>query len=138
MMIPYTRYKASDGHLVRLPLVSIRLATNRKHETIWALIDSGADCCVFSAEIADLLDIDLTTGRELPLSGFVGGDSPAWLHQINLTLAGYPGININAAFTNSDKPELSILGQAGFFDNFQIRFQRYKDLIEIYPKSTSI
>jgi hypothetical protein len=137
MRIPYTRYKIGI-ELERLPLASVRLACNKNKVKLWALIDSGADFCVFNGEIASILNIELKSGRLIDLSGFVGGTSPAWIHQINLELEGYPSININAAFTESDMPELSLLGQRGFFDNFQIRFERYKDLIEIFPRSTSI
>jgi len=39
------------------------------------------------------------------------------------------------AFTLSEQPIMPLLGHRGFFDNYQIRFQRYKDRLEIYPKS---
>jgi hypothetical protein len=127
-----------DGNLESLPLVSVRLACNKKHQKIWALIDSGADVCVFNSDIAALLNINPPTGKQFDLFGFVGGGSPAWLHQVNLTLNGYPSIDILVAFTDSIYPELPLLGQRGFFDNFQIRFHRYRNQIEIYPKSSSI
>lgn len=137
MIIPYTRYKVQT-ELVRLPLVSVRLACNRKRIKVWALIDSGADFCVFNGDIASLLAIDLKKGKPLDIIGVVGGSTLAWIHQINLELEGYPSINIKAAFTETGIPDLSLVGQIGFFDNFQIRFHRYKDQIEIYPKSTTI
>lgn len=137
MMIPYTRYKIGT-ELIRLPLVSVRLACNRKKQKVWAVIDSGADFCVFSYDIAALLDIDLRKGKSFSLTGFVGGDTLVWLHQVNLEIEGLPSININVVFTDSGMPSMPLLGQVGFFDNFQIRFQRYKDLIEIYPKSTTV
>lgn len=68
----------------------------------------------------------------------MGGGADAWLHQVNIKVEGLPSIDINVAFTDSSAPDLSILGQRGFFDNFQIRFQRYKNQIEIFPRSTSV
>ena len=62
---------------------------------------------------------------------------PGYLHQLNLSIQGLPSINLMAAFTETGDPGMPILGQRGFFDNFQVRFQRYKDLIEIFPKSSS-
>lgn len=62
---------------------------------------------------------------------------PGYLHQLNLSMQGLPSVDLLVAFTETDEPGMPILGQRGFFDNFQIRFQRYKDLIEIFPKSTS-
>lgn len=141
-MIPYTKYLIK-GQFENLPIVSVRLATNHKHQTVWAIIDSGADISVFNCEIADLLDINFTKGRPGKLDGLVGDSAPAWIHQVNLTVKdmqanSLAGINTMVAFTESRDPELCILGQRRFFDNFQIRFQRYKNLIEIYPKSGTL
>ena len=139
MQIPYVRYKTAEGHLESLPILSVRIACNRKHQQVWALIDSGADMCIFNSSIAQMLDVDIKSGREFQLNGLVGGSVSIWIHQVNLTVGELGSINTNAAFTEfEDTPSLCVLGQRGFFDNFQIRFQRYKNLIEIYPKSTSV
>lgn len=133
----YLRYKDSDGQLISLPILPIRLSCNRKKQDVWALIDSGADISVFNYSIAHILDIDVEKGRLLDLRGLVGGDVTSYVHQVNVTVQGLASIDIPVAFTMSDTPDMAILGQKGFFDNFQIRFQRYKNLIEIYPKSTT-
>src|SRR5262245_52112568 len=119
MRIPYTKYKIGT-ELARLPLLSVRLNCNKRHVKVWALINSGADFCVFNGDIAGILEVDLKTGREIDLTGFVGGSAPAWIHQVNLEPEGFPSININVAFTDSRMPELCLLGQRGFFDQFQI------------------
>jgi hypothetical protein len=136
MMIPYTRYGMSNGLIESLPIVSVRLACKGKNQKVWAIIDSGADVSVFNADIASLLGIAPNTGSPYPLSGLVGGSIDAWLHPVELTLGEFSSVAINVAFTNTSMPEASVLGQRGFFDNFQIRFQRYKNQIEIYPRST--
>jgi hypothetical protein len=137
MIIRYTRYKINN-HLESLPLVSVRLATNKKHVNVWGLVDSGSDFCVFNSEIASILSVDIRAGKHFELFGFVGGSSNAWLHQVNLQLSEFPGVNINVAFTDSLMPELALLGQRGFFDNFQVRFLRFNNIIEIYPKGATI
>jgi predicted aspartyl protease len=137
MRIPYTKYKIGT-ELERLPLISVRLACNNKKVKLWALIDSGADFSVFNADIAAILGVDLEKERQVELAGFVGGSALAWIYQVNLEVEGLQSININVAFTESSMPELCLVGQRGFFDKFQIRFERYKDLIEIYPKSTAV
>ena len=72
--------------------------------------------------------------------GLMGGSELAWVHQVNLTVEDPPGersgerlpsMNINVAFTESAKLDLPLLGQKGFFDNFEIRFLRFKDQLEI-------
>ena len=137
MIIPYTRYKTSDGLIETLPIVSVRLACKGKDQRVWAIIDSGADISVFNSDIAGLLGLVPNAGSLCHLSGLGGGSIQAWLHPVELTLGEFPSVPINVAFTDTDTPDVSILGQKGFFDNFQIRFQRYKNQIEIYPRSSS-
>ena len=137
MIFRYVKIKTPDGELIRLPAIPIRLTCNKRHQDLYALIDSGAELCVLNSSIAKTLKIDVTKGNPLSLTGLVGGSVPGYLHQLNLSMQGLPSIDLLVAFTETDDPEMPILGQRGFFDNFQIRFQRYKDLIEIFPKSTS-
>jgi hypothetical protein len=140
MIIRYTKVtmpNAPDG-FVRVPLLRIRLSWNKKKTPIlWTLIDSGADISLFSKEIAEILALDVTTGRPFPMSGVEGGQMNIWVHQANIEIPELGAIDTLVAFTNTDHPEVPILGQRGFFDKYQVRFQRYKDEIEIWPRSTS-
>jgi Aspartyl protease len=133
----YVKIKTPDGELIRLPAIPIRLTCNKQHQDVYALIDSGAELCVFNTSMAKTLKIVVAKGDALSLSGLVGGSVPSYVHQLNLSMQGLPSVDLLVAFTETDDPGMPILGQRGFFDNFQIRFQRYKDLIEIFPKSTS-
>jgi len=135
MITEYLRYKRGT-ELVSLPVLSVQIACNRKREIVWAIIDSGAEISVFNAEIAGLLDIDIESGRKFDLGGVVDDRGlPAWLHQVSLTVGDLGSISIMVAFTNGPSPGLSLLGQRGFFDNFQIRFKRFQNSIEIWPKT---
>jgi hypothetical protein len=82
------------------------------------LIDSGADVSVFSKEIAEVLDVDVHKGKPFIVNGFEGGEVPVWDHQVNIAVDGLGAIDTVVAFTDSDGPELSILGQRRFFDNY--------------------
>ena len=138
MIFRYIRIKTPDGELIRLPLIPVRLTCNKQHLDLYALIDSGAEVSAFNASIAKTLNIEIKQGSFLTLSGFVGGDTDSYLRQVHMSIQGLPEIDILAAFTEVDAPSMPILGQRGFFDNYQIRFHRYRDQIEIYPKSTNI
>lgn len=137
MIFRYVKIKTPDGELIRLPAIPVRLTCNKQHQGVYALIDSGAELCVFNSSIAKTLKIEVTKGQALSLSGLVGGSVAGYLHQLNLSTQGLPAVDLLVAFTETGDPGMPILGQRGYFDNFQIRFQRYKDLIEIFPKSTS-
>ena len=135
MITEYLQYKR-DTELVRLPILPIQIACNRNRETIWALIDSGAEISVFNKEIAGLLDIEVTSGKKFELGGVVDDRGlPAWLHQVSMTVGDLGSISTMVAFTDSDSPGLSLLGQRGFFDNYQIRFKRFQNVFEVWPKS---
>ena len=122
MIFPYFRVKTPTGELVRLPLLPLTISCNKQREDMYALIDSGSDCCVFSYAIAKLLDVDVTAGKELRLDGLVGTSLECYLHQVHLEFEDLPPIDTMVAFTLSEQPIMPLLGQRGFFDNYQIRF----------------
>jgi hypothetical protein len=139
MIAKYQRWKdGTTGELIKLPLVSVRLACNKTHQDFYALIDSGSQLCVGSSSIAEILNVDITAGRPITLAGLVDDQGfLAYMHQVNIRVNGLGGsVNTLMAFTEDDSPVFPILGQRGFFDNLQIRFQFYREEMEIYPKST--
>jgi|ERR1700752_2089614 len=137
MIFRYVRIKVPGGELVRVPAIPISLTCNKRYQDIYALIDSGAEVSVFNAAIARTLNIDIERGKYLSLKGFIGADVDSYLHQINVSIQGLGSADFLFAVTNTKEPQMPILGQRGFFDRFQIRFERYKDLMELYPRSTT-
>jgi hypothetical protein len=86
---------------------------------IECIIDSGAAKCLFHADIAAFLGLDLKQGR-LEMTNGIGGPEETWLHDITLYIPGGP-IQICAGF----KEKLSVaglLGMTGFFDSFKVTF----------------
>lgn len=45
------------------PLIPIRLYYKENFIDIYALIDSGADDCLFNAQVGEKLGIDITSGK---------------------------------------------------------------------------
>ena len=86
MIFRYVKIKTPDGELIRLPVVPIRLTCNKQHQDLYALIDSGAEVCVFNSSVAKTLKIEVAKGKPLGLSGLVGGSVPGYLHQLNLSM----------------------------------------------------
>ena len=98
-----------------------------------ALIDSGADICMFPPEVAREIGIvDLTSGRRNGASGVVEGISAEYyIHRISINVGGWID-EIDAGFM----PGLTrlghgILGQKGFFENFIVKFDLRKGEIEL-------
>jgi hypothetical protein len=78
----YVKIKTPDGELIRLPAIPIRLTCNKPHQDVYALIDSGAELCVFNTSMAKTLKIVVAKGQALSLSGLVGGSVPGYVHQL--------------------------------------------------------
>lgn len=94
---------------------------------------------MFNKSVAEVLDIDIPTGKKIDITGLADNQGfLGYLHQIHVTVneLGGQGISLLGAFTQEDFPGISILGQRGFFDNHLIKFERYRDEMEIFPRST--
>ena len=93
-------------------------------EPLLALVDSGADFCLFDGELSYLLDIDLTKLEQINLSG-VAGTAIGYVAHIeigmNNTFFPVPAV---FSFDFSPKGFGGIIGQVGFFDSLIVEFNR--------------
>lgn len=106
-----------------MPILKIRVQS--KHQstpTLQAVVDSGAPYCLFRAEVASFLHIDLKSGPEGQMGGVIGGPrEPVYFHQVNVVIENNYTISVWAAFMKK-LAVAAILGRAGFFDRFRITF----------------
>jgi len=126
------RSKKDPGTSMLVPVIPVSLAYQTKKRTVSALIDSGADLCLFHSSIGRSLGIDVESGR-LEMFRSLGPDEiPTYAHKVSLGLRGESDIEIEVAFIASDfLADGGLLGQQGFFDNFQVRFRRWENAIYI-------
>lgn len=113
------------------PYLIVRLTHGRKHKDVIALVDSGADLCLFHSDIGRLLGIDVGSGSELAFQGVSGTKESAYLHRIRLTVGDMNSISLDVGFTDSMAVGTGLLGQQGFFEQFQIRFDLYGKIFEV-------
>jgi len=116
------------------PIIPVRLHYGSVSENYLALIDSGADYSIFHAEIGELLGIDVRSGKALEFRGT--GDTPqiAYFHDIHLEIGGHKN-DLYAGFSYDIKNvPTGILGQVGFFDVYEVRFDYEKGSIELKPR----
>jgi hypothetical protein len=93
------------------------------------------DHAFFHADVAEELLIDLKTGRKQELFGVSGHSIEVYFHKINLQVIGSKKfIGAEVGFTHSTTLP-ALLGQADFFQHYQIKFERYREQIEIKPAS---
>ncbi len=135
MKFPYLKTPRIDPRKkwISRPIIPIILFGPKGSVRIDALIDSGADRCLFNAQIGKEIGLDLEKGEKEIFSGIEGGKIVAYLHKIQLQIIGIEKrIEITTGFT--DAPGVfAILGQDGFFDAFKIKFEKDHDIIEIIP-----
>ena len=111
------------------PRIRIRLLYGSRFVELLALVDSGADDCIFPAEVAQDLGIPLDDERTMKYRGVGSGHITAYFADIVIDVGGtrFP---LYAGF--SDAPSVvPLLGQAGFFDRFEVRFNRPKEIVEL-------
>ncbi len=90
---------------------------------------------MFHSSIADLLGIDLRSGRPKQYGGAAAGVTiDAYMHPIELQVYGFSErIPIIAAFAEQLAPG-GLLGQAGFFEQYKIEFEAYRGRLQINPR----
>jgi predicted aspartyl protease len=140
MRFSYTKFRSAVPGRMRVtrPLVDVKLIYNGQAQKVRAMIDSGADVCLFHSDIGKILGIDVYTGRKESFSGVSGVLFDVYFHKIHKETIRINTIELEAGFTDAPVAGSGLLGQVGFFDNYQIRFERYKNSFEIYPRSTTI
>ena len=111
-----------------LPIINVKLIGPRKSLKVKALIDSGADCSLFQAEIAQFLGIPLERGRRITLTG-IGGKVPAFIHHIPIKIHRH-SFDCQIAFSPALKASVNLLGRDNFFLPFLITFnERFQKVL---------
>lgn len=133
MRFDYAPYPGLDGQVPR-PVIPITLYNPRAvlapSVGYHGLVDSGADFCVFSREIADMLEIDITTGEEHNAAGAVAGETrPVYFHPIEIAIGPY-GSGLRLPIRAGFMPDLAttgygLLGRHGFFGG--LTFVKFRD-----------
>ncbi|MDQ2920499.1 MAG: retropepsin-like domain-containing protein [Acidobacteriota bacterium] len=113
------------------PYLIVRLVYGTGHKDVVTLIDSGADLCLFHADVGRMLGIDIQTGRKCKFQGVAGGKEVAYLHYVRLIVRGLGDVNLEVGFTDSMAVGSGLLGQQGFFEQLQISFHLYKKFFEV-------
>ncbi|MBI5004139.1 hypothetical protein HZC00_03525 [Candidatus Kaiserbacteria bacterium] len=109
---------------VHRPMINIEVWTldGRDMVPILAMIDSGTDGTVFHANIAESLGIDESMGRKGILGGI--GSLDGFYTEVKIVV---PDFNISykaPVFFGKNLPMDGLLGQATFFPQFKIRFEK--------------
>lgn len=133
---PLTTPSEFFGSYILKPIIPVLLTIGTKKVGYAALIDSGADFCIFDAEIGEQLGLDVRNGRKEVFGGIQErGGAEAYFHEVTLAVGGYE-YRITAGFSyDIAKNGFGILGQKGFFDLFTVKFDYQKEIVELKEKT---
>ena len=119
------------------PLLQAFVRHNVNMQHVLGLVDSGSVDCVFPASIGELLGIDIRSGRPHEFHGFDLRAVQGFVHNVHLQVAGFTHwVNLDVVFLESEG--MTILGQRGFFESYQVVFERWARRFEINTKEDAM
>ncbi len=118
----------SNKKYILRPIIPVSLRYKDKSIYYEALIDTGADFCIFPIELASNLGINILKHKVIYFSGVGGEPIRGFIADVTLSV-GEIGASIKVVFAESGITR--ILGQRGFFDHFDVKLSYKKRTIEI-------
>lgn len=132
MKFPYRKLllpQPSDyfGSSILKPIIPIKITAGKQEVRYAALIDSGADFCIFDAEIGEYLGLGIEKGQRVEFGGIQErSGATAFLQNVLLNIGGWEYKTTVGFSRDIARRGFGILGQKGFFDIFVIKFDLIK------------
>ena len=119
------------------PFLQVCLRHGTKGRMVNALVDSGAIDCIFPESVGRLIGIDVRSGTPKTYLGIAKQAASGFVHTINLQVTGFNHwLTFDAGFICEDIPPL--LGQTGFFETYQVTFERFRYQFEINSRESAL
>ncbi len=135
LQFPYRREPSApsaaypDRTSIPRPRIELRLFHEDRFVKLLALVDSGADDCLFPLEVAHFLKLPLKRDAVHHYGGIGSGTISAAFATVGVEVGKW-SIPLYAGF--SDSPSVvPILGQDGFFNAFEINFNRVAETLTL-------
>lgn len=109
-------------------VIPVTLSFNDQSFTLDALVDSGADSCIFPGMLGVRLGIGVHNCPKQSITGLGAKVIEAHFHQVKLKV-GNVECDVYAGFTFDTIGISGLLGQRGFFDNFRVTFDRVENCV---------
>jgi hypothetical protein len=119
------------------PLLQVLVRHDLNMRPLLALVDSGAQDCIFPASTGKVLGVDVPSGKQHKFLSFNLQETSGFVHRVHLQVPGFPHwIDVDAVFVESEV--MPILGESDFFESYQIVFERFRRQFEINTKADAI
>lgn len=123
-------YTASSGRLIQefRPFVPVILSKGKLAAfPIHALVDSGADYCLFPAQVAEIIGLNVKTGVKKSIYGIGNQKVISYTHKVKLHIVKY---SFETFIDFSESQKIPLLGRDGFFNHFnRVNFDQNKKSI---------
>lgn len=126
--------KRSDlfGTALLKPILPVEIEHEGRSVQYEALVDSGADPCIFDAEVGEYVGLNVRSGSRITFGGIQErGGATAYVHSVRLRVGGHAhAVPVGFSYDIA-KQGFGVLGQKGFFDLFVVKFDLRKEEIEL-------
>jgi hypothetical protein len=115
--------------------VSFTSPATGRGAAVLGMIDSGAAEILLHTGIGEAMGIDITSGKKA-LYGGIGGVIEGYKHTLLMQVRGDRNTyEVECAFAPIEGMD-ALFGQRGFFENYKIVFEKYKNQFEVIAKRT--
>lgn len=125
------KYKKLAPGFIR-PIIPVTILYKDKSVIYEALVDSGADMCMFPSQIGEVLGFDVKSGKKGSLGGVVGKKVDAYYHNLDIEIGGNR-THATVGFTQESHFDHGFLGQLGIFNYYTVHFFYRKGIVELRP-----
>lgn len=116
------------------PLIPIELKHGGQSVRYEALVDSGADICIFPGDIGRAIGLDIAAGEPFVLGGVTREQRTGYFHKVTFTI-GKHSYMVKVGFMDTMREDaFGMLGQKGFFDRFAIKFDYAERKVVLHKK----
>lgn len=138
MKFPYVKLRHQDPHkkFILAPWIPVKFEANDQVYEIFALVDSGADYCIFDNNVANFLGINIKSGKLERTEGISGSHDIYYFDKLWINIGGYQ-LKVRAGFIDGQLASgmiAGVLGRQGFFEYFKVCVDEEAKEVELKPR----
>lgn len=124
------RFQYQQRHGKFLPIIPIKLkSVDGEWITFDAFVDSGASYTLFTAEIGEILGLDVENGEKIYVTVGDGSLITVYLHELEVKI-GEKTFKATIGFSKQLGIGFNIIGRKDFFEKFKICFDERAKIVE--------
>ncbi|AIG98402.1 hypothetical protein AFULGI_00016430 [Archaeoglobus fulgidus DSM 8774] len=113
-----------------LPIIPIKLkSVNGEWITFDAFVDSGASYSIFTAEIGEILGLNVEDGKKIYVTVGDGSLITIYLHELEVII-GEKTFNATVGFSKQLGIGFNIIGRKDIFERFKVCFNEKEKVVE--------